>query len=57
MRCVIARHPFGLTRTGVPAVMQGVRPGLVMGESVGVGGPTPLRTASVLPGGTGPVAV
>ncbi|MFI9151013.1 SCO5918 family protein [Streptomyces sp. NPDC053367] len=37
MRCVIARYPFDLTRTGVLASMKGVRPGLVTGASVTVG--------------------
>ncbi|MGW5325322.1 SCO5918 family protein [Streptomyces sp. NPDC004014] len=37
MRCVIARYPFDLTRTGVLASMKGVRPGLVTGASVTIG--------------------
>jgi hypothetical protein len=104
MRCVIARYPFDLTKTGVLASMKGVRPELITGESVTigrrrypvkqvgqvitrqdrrdftvdevaramarlgftchgrpaaapVGDPTPLRTASALLGGTGPVDV
>lgn len=106
MRCVIARYPFELTRTGVLASMKGVRPEPVTGESVTIGrrrypvkqvgrvvtrqdprdftagevvramtrlgfachdrpeaapvgvlGATPLRTASALLGGAGPVAV
>ncbi|MEU5093129.1 SCO5918 family protein [Streptomyces sp. NPDC021356] len=37
MRCVIARYPFELTRTGVLASMKGVRPELVTSESVTIG--------------------
>ncbi|MEV0978556.1 SCO5918 family protein [Streptomyces sp. NPDC049915] len=37
MRCVIARYPFDLTKTGVLASMKGVRPGLVTGDSVTIG--------------------
>ncbi|MEU5117120.1 SCO5918 family protein [Streptomyces longwoodensis] len=37
MRCVIARYPFELTRTGVLASMKGVRPELITTESVTVG--------------------
>ncbi|MGC0330652.1 hypothetical protein RKD23_003642 [Streptomyces sp. SAI-170] len=37
MRCVIARYPFELTRTGVLASMQGVTPELVTRESVTIG--------------------
>lgn len=37
MRCVIARYPFDLTRTGVLASMKGVRPELVTGASVTIG--------------------
>ena len=37
MRCVIARSPFELTKTGVLDSMKGVRPELVTGESVTIG--------------------
>jgi hypothetical protein len=37
MRCVIARYPFDLTKSGVLALMKGVRPELVTGESVTIG--------------------
>ncbi|KUL20680.1 SCO5918 family protein [Streptomyces regalis] len=37
MRCVIARYPFELTKSGVLASMKGVKPELVTGESVTVG--------------------
>ncbi|MGW0609705.1 SCO5918 family protein [Streptomyces sp. NPDC002788] len=37
MRCVIARYPFDLTKTGVLALMKGVKPELVTGESVTIG--------------------
>ncbi|MFF9770407.1 SCO5918 family protein [Streptomyces sp. NPDC053086] len=37
MRCVIARYPFDLTKTGVLATMKGVRPEIVTGESVTIG--------------------
>ena len=37
MRCVIARYPFELTRSGVLASMKGVRPEIVTGESVTIG--------------------
>ncbi|MEU2712977.1 SCO5918 family protein [Streptomyces sp. NPDC007205] len=37
MRCIIARYPFDLTRTGVLVSMKGVRPELVTGESVTIG--------------------
>ncbi|MFG3496219.1 SCO5918 family protein [Streptomyces sp. NPDC047928] len=37
MRCVIARYPFELTKSGVLASMKGVRPELVAGESVTIG--------------------
>jgi hypothetical protein len=104
MRCVIARYPFDLTRTGVLASMKSVRPEIVTGESVTIGRrrypvkqvgqvitrqdrrdftagevtramvrlgftchdrpeaapvgvPTPLRTASALLGGVGPLDV
>ncbi|MFF3328672.1 SCO5918 family protein [Streptomyces sp. NPDC002888] len=104
MRCVIARYPFDLTKTGVLASLKGVKPELVTGESVTIGRrrypvkqvgqvitrldrrdfsggevtramarlgftchdrpeaapvgvPAPLRTASALLGGTGPVEV
>ncbi|MFF0228562.1 SCO5918 family protein [Streptomyces sp. NPDC004629] len=98
MRCVIARYPFDLTTTGVPASMTGVRPESVTvgrrrrypvkqvdqvlarqdrrdvtadeirwamtllgftchDRPEAVGGPTPLRTAAALLGGTRPVEV
>ncbi|MET9846032.1 SCO5918 family protein [Streptomyces ossamyceticus] len=37
MRCVIARYPFDLTRTGVLDSMKGVRPELVTSVSVTIG--------------------
>ncbi|WP_432133721.1 MULTISPECIES: SCO5918 family protein [unclassified Streptomyces] len=37
MRCVIARYPFELSRSGVLASMKGVTPELVTGESVTIG--------------------
>ncbi|UUU32355.1 SCO5918 family protein [Streptomyces sp. CA-210063] len=37
MRCVIARYPFDLTKSGVLASMKGVAPGLITGESVTIG--------------------
>ncbi|MGW4047566.1 SCO5918 family protein [Streptomyces sp. NPDC004721] len=37
MRCVMARYPFDLTKTGALASMKGVRPELVTGESVAIG--------------------
>ncbi|MCW7942649.1 hypothetical protein AAW14_11455 [Streptomyces hygroscopicus] len=37
MRCVIARYPFELTKSGVLASMQGVTPELITGESVTIG--------------------
>ncbi|MBM9624207.1 SCO5918 family protein [Streptomyces zhihengii] len=37
MRCVIARFPFDLTRSGVLESMKGVRPEQVVGESVTIG--------------------
>ncbi|MDX3228423.1 SCO5918 family protein [Streptomyces sp. ME19-01-6] len=37
MRCVIARYPFELTRSGVLASMKGVAPELVTAESVTIG--------------------
>ncbi|GAQ52264.1 SCO5918 family protein [Streptomyces acidiscabies] len=37
MRCVIARYPFELTKSGVQASMKGVAPELVTGESVTIG--------------------
>ncbi|WP_338897068.1 SCO5918 family protein [Streptomyces sp. TG1A-60] len=37
MRCVIARYPFDLTKSGVLASMKGVTPELVTGESVTIG--------------------
>ncbi|MFH9404646.1 SCO5918 family protein [Streptomyces sp. NPDC017638] len=37
MRCVIARYPFDLTRTGVLESMKGVKPELITGASVTIG--------------------
>ncbi len=37
MRCVIARFPFDLTKTGVLESMKGVKPEEVTGESVIIG--------------------
>ena len=37
MRCVIARYPFDLSKSGVPASMKGVTPEIVTGESVTIG--------------------
>ncbi|GHD12239.1 hypothetical protein GCM10010313_36230 [Streptomyces violarus] len=37
MRCVIARYPFDLTKSGVLASMKGVKPELVTAESVAIG--------------------
>ncbi|MCX4448268.1 SCO5918 family protein [Streptomyces sp. NBC_01789] len=37
MRCVIARFPFELTRSGVLTSMKGVKPEAVVGESVTIG--------------------
>ncbi|GAA2389647.1 MULTISPECIES: SCO5918 family protein [Streptomyces] len=37
MRCVIARYPFDLTKSGVLASMKGVTPEIVTGESVTIG--------------------
>ncbi|MFD4987375.1 SCO5918 family protein [Streptomyces sp. NPDC058374] len=37
MRCVIARFPFDLTRSGVLESMRGVKPEPVTGESVIIG--------------------
>ncbi|MEU1784579.1 SCO5918 family protein, partial [Streptomyces sparsogenes] len=37
MRCIIARFPFDLTKSGVLASMKGVTPELVTGESVIIG--------------------
>ncbi|MFJ9344646.1 SCO5918 family protein [Streptomyces sp. NPDC101733] len=37
MRCVIARFPFDLTKTGVLASMKGVKPEQVIGDSVIIG--------------------
>lgn len=37
MRCVIARFPFDLTRSGVLESMKGVKPEQVTGESVIIG--------------------
>ncbi|MBO3682599.1 SCO5918 family protein [Streptomyces sp. NEAU-YJ-81] len=37
MRCVIARFPFDLTKSGVLEAMKGVKPEQVTGESVIIG--------------------
>ncbi|MFJ5710005.1 MULTISPECIES: SCO5918 family protein [unclassified Streptomyces] len=37
MRCVIARFPFELTKSGVLASMKGVKPEEISGESVIIG--------------------
>ncbi|WP_030747658.1 SCO5918 family protein [Streptomyces griseus] len=37
MRCVIARFPFELTKTGVLESMSGIRPEEITGESVTIG--------------------
>ncbi|WP_411124576.1 SCO5918 family protein [Streptomyces sp. x-19] len=37
MRCVIARFPFDLTKSGVLESMKGVKPEQVTGESVTIG--------------------
>ncbi|MFF4318350.1 SCO5918 family protein [Streptomyces sp. NPDC001568] len=37
MRCVIARFPFDLTKSGVLESMRGVKPEQVVGESVIIG--------------------
>ncbi|MFJ4861963.1 MULTISPECIES: SCO5918 family protein [unclassified Streptomyces] len=37
MRCVIARFPFDLTKSGVLESMKGVKPEPVVGESVTIG--------------------
>ncbi|MDC0769617.1 SCO5918 family protein [Streptomyces sp. HD] len=37
MRCVIARYPFELTKSGVLASMKGVKPEIVTGDSVTIG--------------------
>ncbi|WP_137991742.1 SCO5918 family protein [Streptomyces vilmorinianum] len=37
MRCVIARFPFELTKSGVLETMKGVKPGMVTGPSVTIG--------------------
>ncbi|MEV4331816.1 SCO5918 family protein [Streptomyces sp. NPDC049597] len=37
MRCVIARFPFELTKSGVLETMKGVKPEPVAGESVTIG--------------------
>lgn len=37
MRCVIARFPFDLTKSGVLESMKGIRPEQVIGESVIIG--------------------
>ncbi|MFG2719769.1 SCO5918 family protein [Streptomyces sp. NPDC048416] len=37
MRCVIARFPFDLTKSGVVASMKGIKPEPITGESVLIG--------------------
>jgi hypothetical protein len=37
MRCVIARFPFDLSKSGVLASMKGVKPEIITGESVIIG--------------------
>ncbi|MCX4662499.1 SCO5918 family protein [Streptomyces uncialis] len=37
MRCIIARFPFDLTRSGVLESMKGIKPEQVIGESVIIG--------------------
>ncbi|MEU9099907.1 SCO5918 family protein [Streptomyces sp. NPDC048361] len=37
MRCVIARFPFDLTKSGVVASMKGIKPEPIVGESVLIG--------------------
>ncbi|TPQ20674.1 SCO5918 family protein [Streptomyces sporangiiformans] len=37
MRCVIARFPFDLSKSGVVASMKGVKPEIITGESVIIG--------------------
>ncbi|MES4908487.1 MULTISPECIES: SCO5918 family protein [unclassified Streptomyces] len=37
MRCIIARFPFDLTKSGVLASMKDVKPELITGESVIIG--------------------
>ncbi|MET7600988.1 SCO5918 family protein [Streptomyces avermitilis] len=37
MRCVIARFPFDLSKSGVVASMKGVKPEPIVGESVQIG--------------------
>ncbi|MEU1072009.1 MULTISPECIES: SCO5918 family protein [unclassified Streptomyces] len=37
MRCVIARFPFELTKSGVVTSMKGVKPEIITGESVLIG--------------------
>lgn len=37
MRCVIARFPFDLTKSGVLESMKGIKPEQVIGESVTIG--------------------
>lgn len=37
MRCVIARFPFDLTKSGVLESMKGIKPEPVVGESVTIG--------------------
>ncbi|MER5730810.1 SCO5918 family protein [Streptomyces sp. NPDC002138] len=44
MRCVIARFPFDLTKSGVLESMKGIKPEQVIGESVIIGRRTyPLK--------------
>ncbi|MCY0962725.1 SCO5918 family protein [Streptomyces sp. H27-H5] len=44
MRCVIARFPFDLTKTGVLASMKGIKPEQVIGDAVIIGRRTyPLK--------------
>ncbi|MEU8893074.1 SCO5918 family protein [Streptomyces sp. NPDC048442] len=44
MRCVIARFPFDLTKSGVLETMKGIKPEQVFGESVIIGRRTyPLK--------------
>src|SRR4051812_32950927 len=46
MRCVIARFPFDLTKSGVLESMKGVKPEEVFGESVTIGRRTsPVKQA------------
>ncbi|MDJ0385191.1 SCO5918 family protein [Streptomyces sp. G-G2] len=49
MRCVIARFPFDLTKSGVLATMKGVKPEPVTGESVIIGRRTyPVKQAGAV---------